>query len=413
MYPFGVGSLRHLALSRKMTGFYLFCGILVDLNLANHYKNRYNNTFLSSGDSSPVITKGKRMRVECKHCGKVLDLPENRLPMGKKISFPCPSCKEKLTLDLRDDAEKDQEMEHAPTAAGKLVFTPIAEKSSEELDGADLKRKILNSVKDLPSMPKIIQKAREVMNDPMSGFKDVAEVIETDQAIAVKVLQVANSAYYGLSGMVSSIHQATVVLGHKTLEQLIILVSSNSLLGSHLKGYRMGAGDLWKHSLSVALCSQLIAKDRAPVIENDAFSVGLIHDAGKLVLDRYLLKRKDQVDAILERGANFLQVEQQVLGFDHTELASELCTRWKLPENHVTAMRHHHTPSESDDNQLSFIVHTANYIAMQTELDKRKDAGCYPLDPQALDFLALDESDLEHYRAAMIESVEQITQSMG
>ena len=353
------------------------------------------------------------MKVECENCSKAFELPDDRLPTGKKISFPCPGCKSKITLDLREKPEPTQPDATPDDSKGKVVFSPIAEKPSGELDGSDLKRKILNSIKDLPPMPKIIYKAREVMANPMSGFKDIAEVIETDQAIAAKVLQVSNSAYYGLSGMVSSIHQATVVLGHKTLEQLITMVSATSLLGSHLKGYRMGSGTLWQHSLAVALCSRLIAKDRAPAMENDAFSVGLIHDAGKLALDRIILERKTLVDQALATGINFLEVEKQVLGFDHTELASELCTKWKLPENHVSAMRFHHDPGASKGNQLAYIVHTANYIAQQSGIGSSMDANLYELDPEAMAFLSLDEEDLARYNEATIEAVSQITQSMA
>jgi len=353
------------------------------------------------------------MKVECGNCDKSFELPDDRLPSGKKVSFPCPACKSKITLDLRVQPEPEEAtVPSEDDDDGKVVYTPIAEKDSGELDGSDLKRKILNSIKDLPPMPKIIYKAREVMANPRSGFKEVAEVIETDQAIAAKVLQVANSAYYGLSGMVSSIHQATVVLGHKTLEQLITMVSATSLLGSLLKGYRMGSGALWQHSLAVALCSRLIAKDRAPALENDAFSVGLIHDAGKLALDKYILERKAEVDKALSTGITFLEVEKQVLGFDHTELASDLCTKWKLPENHVNAMRYHHTPGESDRNQLAYIVHTANHIALQCGIGSNMDAALYELAPDALDFLALDEGDLVGYQNATVEAVSQITQSM-
>ena len=355
------------------------------------------------------------MKVACKNCSKAFELPDDRLPAGKKISFPCPGCKSKITLDLRENPEPMPEQPDARSDGPKekVVFSPLAEKPSGKLDGSDLKRKILNRIKDLPPMPKIIYKAREVMANPMSGFKEIAEVIETDQAIAAKVLQVSNSAYYGLSGMVSSIHQATVVLGHKTLEQLITMVSATSLLGSHLKGYRMGSGNLWQHSLAVALCSRLIAKDRAPAMENDAFSVGLIHDAGKLALDRYLLERKVQVDQALTAGVNFLEVEKQVLGFDHTELASELCAKWKLPENHVSAMRYHHNPGASNGNQLAYIIHTANHIAQQSGIGSSMDATLYELDPEALAFLSLDEEDLTTYSQAMIESVNQIALSMA
>lgn len=361
------------------------------------------------------------MKVECESCGKVISLPDDRLPAGKKVSFPCPGCKSKISLDLRENIDTPGEpaADASPDAAPaeekseKVVYTPIAEKSSGELAGEDLRRKILAGIKDLPPMPKIIYKAREVMANPKSGFKEIAEVIETDQAIAAKVLQVANSAYYGLSGMVASIHQASVVLGHKTLEQLITMVSATSLLGSHLKGYRMGSGALWKHSLAVALGSRQIACDRAPALENDAFSVGLIHDAGKLALDRYMLERKTNVDRLINAGTSFLEIERQVLGFDHTELALDLCTKWKLPEHHASAIRFHHEPLASNDNQLAYIVHTANYIAQQSAASDTTGTESYPLDPKALDFLALDEEDIADYIEKIAESVNQITQSMA
>ena len=355
------------------------------------------------------------MKIECQNCGKTFVLPENRLPAGKKLSFPCPSCKDKITLDLRKDpsSEPEKKTEVAPAhTESKVVPPPISEKSSGELEGTDLKSKIIGRIKDLPPMPKIISKAREVIANPKFGFKEIAEVIETDQAIAAKILQVSNSAYYGLSGMVSSIHQASVVLGHNTLEQLIVMVSATSLLGSHLKGYKMGAGALWQHSLAVAICSRYIAKDRAPAMENDAFSVGLIHDAGKLALDRYLLERIDKVDQAANNTFAFREVEKKVLGFDHTELASDLCTKWRLPENHVSAMRYHHNPSESDGNQLAFIIHTANYIAHLVESGNSPELQD-TLDPEALSFLSLDESDIDKYAEKTAEAVSQITQSMG
>jgi HD-like signal output (HDOD) protein len=355
------------------------------------------------------------MKVNCESCAKSFELPDNRLPTGKIVSFPCPGCKSKITLDLREKPVQIPKETDATTdgAKGKVVFTPISEKASKEIDGDDLKKKILNSIKDLPPMPKIIQKAREVMDNPKSGFKEIAEVIEKDQAIAAKVLQVSNSAYYGLSGMVSSIHQAAVVLGHKTLEQLITMVSTTGLLGNRLKGYRMGSGALWQHSLAVALCSRLIANERAPALENDAFSVGLIHDAGKLALDRYLLQRDEQVGQLLHKQSTFLEAERGVLGFDHTQLASDLCAKWKLPENHVNAMRFHHEPSQSNGNQLAYIVHLANYVAHDCSIGSGQNSPHKELAPETLSFLSVDEEDLKRYTESTIEAVDQISQSMA
>jgi HD-like signal output (HDOD) protein len=348
------------------------------------------------------------MEVSCTSCNKSYNLPDDRLPQGKVISFPCPSCKAKIRLDLRQKDEED------PEESGKVVFKPLADSSEAVLDKEDLKKKIVKKVDDLPPMPKVMLKAREIMADPNSSFKEIAKVIETDQAIAAKILKVANSAYYGLSGMVSSIHQASVVLGYKTLEQVITMVSSASLLGKQLKGYGLGAGVLWRHSLAVAVASKSISQKRAPALENDAFAVGLIHDAGKLALDQYVLTQKKEIDAYLRNnGGCFLKAEQEVLGFDHTEIALELCKKWKLPEDHAAAMRFHHTPSDSKNNQLAHIVHAANFLVCRHGFGTGQLFDEENVAPETLSALRLKLDDLDVIGTEVAATVEEIAANLA
>lgn len=347
------------------------------------------------------------MQVTCDSCGKSYNLPDDRLPKGRIVNFPCPSCKQKVTLDLRENQKSI-----TPTDE-RLVFKPLDDSAEETLDHEDLKKKIIKRVDDLPPMPKVLFKAREIMADPNSSFKDIAQVIEKDQAIAAKVLKVANSAYYGLSGMVSSIHQASVVLGYKTLEQVITMVSSSSMLGRQLKGYKLNAGVLWKHSLAAALASRLLAQKRAPSLENDAFSVGLIHDAGKLALDPYVAAKRKSIDEFLEaQSGSFFEAERQVLGFDHTEIAYDLSNKWKLPEDHAKAMRYHHTPDASSGLQLAHLVHLANYVAAIAGYGCNPSGADTSLSPASLKFLRLKEEDLQTCAAEVTASVEEIISSM-
>ena len=348
------------------------------------------------------------MNIACNSCNSSYDLPDDRLPTGRVVSFACPSCKGKVTLDLRAKDEPQEE------ASEKLVFKPLDQSCETTLCTDDLKKKILNRIKDLPPMPKVLFKARKIMADPKSSFKEIAEVIETDQAIAARILKVANSAYYGLSGMVNSIHQASVVLGYQTLEQVITMVSSSSLLGKQLKGYGINAGVLWKHSLAAALASRLIAQKRAPSLEGDAFSVGLIHDAGKLALDHYIQSKKKEINVFLsENGPSFLMAERNVLGFDHTEIAYDLCQKWNLPVNHADAMRHHHSPDQADNNELAHIVHLADYLAKQAGFGSGPAFDCEPVDPSSLKALRLKDDDLGSISAEVTESVEKITDSLN
>ncbi len=349
------------------------------------------------------------MNVACNACNRSYDLPDNRLPIGRVVSFPCPACKNKITLDLREPAKAKSEEDNSD----KIVFKPLDESSETGLDANDLKKKILNKVKDLPPMPKVLFKAREVMADPKSGFKEIAEVIETDQAIAARVLKVANSAYYGLSGMVNSIHQASVVLGYQTLEQVITMVSSSSLLGRQLRGYGLSAGALWRHSLAVAIGSRMVAQKRAPSLEGDAFSVGLIHDAGKLALDAYISEKNKEIQSFLKnQNPSFLAAERQVLGFDHTEIAFDLCMKWKLPESHAEAMRFHHSPESAGNNQLAHIVHIANFLAQQSGMGTGPAFDNEPLNNASVAILNLKPSDMDDMTAEMISAVDKISESL-
>jgi HD-like signal output (HDOD) protein len=359
--------------------------------------------------SNRFFPEGFTMNVSCKSCNSSYDLPDSRLPKGRVVSFPCPSCKQKITIDLREPEDSEAEND----GANRLIYTPLDSSHEAELSIDDLKRKIINKVKDLPPMPKVLFKAREVMSDPKSGFKEIAKVIEADQAIAARILKVANSAYYGLSGMVNSIHQAAVVLGYQTLEQVITMVSSSSLLGKQLKGYGLSAGTLWRHSLAVAIGSRLLANKRAPSLEGDAFSVGLIHDVGKLALDVYIVqKNKEFQDFLKNQNPSFLEAERHILGFDHTEVAFDLCQKWKLPDTHAKAMRFHHSP-ELCDNPLAHIVHLANFLAKQSGLGSGPAFDQEALNEATIESLNLKPEDMEAISSEMVSAVEAITASLN
>ena len=219
------------------------------------------------------------MKVDCTSCHKSYNIPDEKLPMGKKVSFPCPNCKEKIKLDLRSDASvSDLIQEDLSVPSASDVETPS--------DSEELKNKILRTLVDLPAMPQVVLKARKLMANVNSGIKDVVKVLETDQAIATKILKMANSAYYGMSGKISTIQHASIILGYDTIGELITLASSSGLMNRVLKGYGLGAGDLWRHSMSVAIGSRIIAGRKDSSLEETSFSAGLIHDAGKLVLDK-------------------------------------------------------------------------------------------------------------------------------
>lgn len=356
------------------------------------------------------------MKFTCDGCQKSFNVPDEKLPFGNKVTFPCPACKAEILLDLRKNPDN--------TGAQVSTAPPEPALTIEQAQDPDtivaLKKKILKNINELPPMPQIVFKAHEIMDDSNSSTKQVADLIETDQAIATKVLKMANSAYYGLSGKVSSIQHASVVLGYKALGELITLAGTSVLMGNKLYGYDMDSGDLWRHAMAVAFASKIIAKNGFPSLENDAFSAGLIHDVGKLILDRPVLNRKVLFEEYMGSGdKSYLAAERKILGFDHAEIGYEICCHWKIPEALAQTIRYHHNPERSDSDQLVFIVYMANTLAKMAEslemvgtIENGIDAMMYMIDDEAMAFLNLKEKDVSAIIAEVLESVNKISQEM-
>lgn len=347
------------------------------------------------------------MKIKCKGCGKAYDIPDERLPVGQVVSFPCPACKNIINIDLRPKSKAAQ-----PTPEMTEPTSP-KEMDTDHPKGEALQKIILRRLKELPPMPQVMFKAREVMNDPKSNFKALSDILQTDQAMATRVLRLSNSAYYGLAGKVSSVQHASILLGYQTVGEIVSMAGASTLLGNSLDGYKLDSGDLWQHSLAVAIGSKIIAKKTNPSLENDAFAAGLIHDSGKIVLDAYLQERATAFEEFMKDGQKtFLDAEKNILGFDHSEIAALMCESWKIPASLITAIRYHHYPSRSNENILTYIVHVADSLSMMSGIGTGIDGMLYEMNSKALEFLGLKEEIVGDIIEEIVVSVDKIASEM-
>jgi len=355
------------------------------------------------------------MKIECPDCRKAYKIPDEKIPFGKKFAVSCLACKKRIVIDLRSEAKPNEPPQPQKPEKKAQAAAPARERSfgKKQPSGIKLKYGILRTLDDLPAMPHVVQKAQGIMARSDSNVKELARVIELEQAIATRVLKLANSAYYGLSGKVSSVQHASVLLGYKALGDLISVAGISNLMSKDLEGYQLDSGDLWRHSIAVAFGSRILANRKDTEFGNVAFFAGLIHDAGKLILDSYVYERKDAFDEFMADGENtFVNAEKKILGFDHSEIAFELCQKWKIPNDQRIAIRYHHSPSKSDGNELAFILHMADYIAMVNGYGAGADNGQCPMEDGVMDFLDLREEDVENIKKDVQESVEKMSQEV-
>ena len=355
------------------------------------------------------------MKIECPSCLHVSKLKNDLLlSHSKGLHVKCPKCESLIKLYLLARSEKDAPLQTVMDPFGdQFDHLNLSVNGPEKQSESNvLKTKILRSLVNLPPMPHIILRAQEIMDDPDSSLKDLAGVIETDQAIVARILTLANSAYYGVSGMVSSIQHASVLLGQKTLGELITISASSRLLSKNLRGYKISPESLWKHSLAVAIGSKILVQRLEPNLTDDAFIAGLLHDAGKIILDPYIYERQEDFDAFFKDGNHtFLKAEQQILGFDHAEIMSRATRFWRFPEAQSTAIRFHHYPSMSENDLLANIVHLSDYISKKSDYDAGQEAERTPnFEEGVLKFLGIQREKLDDIAAVVFDSVKKLVE---
>ncbi|MBK8166732.1 MAG: HDOD domain-containing protein [bacterium] len=203
-------------------------------------------------------------------------------------------------------------------------------------------REIIEATGQLPALPATTARLLALMDDQSAGAAQVLEVIGTDPALTANLLKLCNSAYYGLRREVGSVHEALVMLGNRTVVQLAFATSLGDVLRGPLAGYRLERDALWRHSLAVAVgAAHLagVAGDRS--LRERAFTAGLVHDIGKLVLNGPLKAKLQQLPQTGSYDA-LRQGERDLLGFDHAEAGQALAESWNFPAALADVIGRHH-----------------------------------------------------------------------
>jgi putative nucleotidyltransferase with HDIG domain len=228
---------------------------------------------------------------------------------------------------------------------------------------------LIEKVTDLPSPSPSALRLITSLNRPDTDPDEIVRVVEQDPVLSAKLLAVCNSAAVGASQPVASTKQAVFYLGYREIYRLVMAISFGGALGRVLSGHAMRDRELWRHSLVTALATQaVLAEARAADFEPSiAYTAGLVHDIGKIVLNEVLdfdtqAKLRDRIE---RDHRSRLEAERDVLHTDHAEVGAALLRRWRLPDLLVEAVADHHQPITSPRPQLSAVVHVANCVAHQ------------------------------------------------
>lgn len=223
-------------------------------------------------------------------------------------------------------------------------------------------RGIIGSLDRLPSVPKMYVELTAIAQDPTKGLSDLATVVERDPAMSATVLQVVNSAYFGVPQRVTSIQRAVSCLGAETLKALAFsaeLFSTCALPASC--GVRVD--ELHANSLRLAQVARQLLPD--PKRACEAFTAALMVDIGRLVLAMSAPEQFKLANDISRTSCRAIdEVEHEVLGVNHAEVGAYLLGMWGLPQSLVETVAHHHRPSRQRNGPFDVLaaVHVASAL---------------------------------------------------
>lgn len=251
--------------------------------------------------------------------------------------------------------------------------------------------RLLDSTPHLPALPVAVFEVIRLAGDFNSSTTQIANAVSKDQSLSGRVLQLANSAYYGLAREVAAVVDAIGLLGKASVRNLALLATSRRWYESEDMHKQTALKPLWNHAVACAVASQTLADSVYPAQSEEAFCAGLLHNVGKVVLSVSVPDRMAKVTiAALKTNLTVSEVEKRVFGFDHAEVGYELCKRWDLPDRILNPILYHHRPGECpNDRHLTDIVHVADRLCAVLGTAPGTDHFLSPVDHDAFKRLGL------------------------
>ncbi len=227
---------------------------------------------------------------------------------------------------------------------------------------------ILESLDSIPTPNFVVTKVIDLVSQPNISASELTEVIEKDPNLTVRVMKLANSAYYGLPHNISTLSHAVMILGFKTVRNLVTSVyMHDAFFSSNLKTKMITADKLWWHLIVTAVTTEVISDSIGYVDKEEVFLVGMLHDLGKMITANLF---PSYTDAIIELSSKasltYRESEEKLELPDHVSIINRLMEKWGFPDEIATAIEFHHEPEKLEDENfkdITYISHAADVIA--------------------------------------------------
>ncbi len=273
---------------------------------------------------------------------------------------------------------------------------------------------VCEMARNIPCSPWLLPQVMTCLRNEKASVTEIEEVIRKDPGLSATALRIANSAFLSRGSQIDSLNQAILRLGFKEVYKLVVTSISERWLSNEVEGYGWEPGDLYRHSLCVAVGAELIAKKTGWIQPEVAYTAGLLHDVGKLALAYACCDVFDEVRKYQEvNQCSWRKAENDLLGYDHTDIGGTLLEGWSYPANLIEVACFYPTPSQAGHEHFKFVlaIHAAKHLAITMGAGVGEDGFKTEMDHESLESNGIDEDFMVQLLPDVLEGYENITNS--
>ena len=295
----------------------------------------------------------------------------------------------------------------------EVIFVDNTDSKAQNKNILEKTIEIKNKIKEIPSLPHVVTKVMEVIQDDNSSAFTLSKIIAGDLGLTSKVLKIVNSAVYGFEKQITSIRQAIVILGFTTIRGIVISAGIFKIFSPN-KNTIFDYENFWRHSILTALGAKFLIKNLNFSQNTDIFSIAFLHDLGKIILAQYDCDNYLSVYSKIEEQSDYkikFKIEEEACGINHSEIAYSVMNSWNLPPIFAEVCLYHHTPHLSRDFEfVCSIIYITDIIV--NDILKGNLLDTKPFAEDTLNKFNISQNSLEalyNYIVEQRENVKDIT----
>jgi HD-like signal output (HDOD) protein len=271
---------------------------------------------------------------------------------------------------------------------------------------------MITNLKNLPPAPRVMPKLLKLLNNDDASVVDIVGLIQLDASLTAKLISMANSAYFAAGGSIADLDEAVNRLGFREIYRTVSLICSRSLVGQSLESYQLDADERWYHSVIMGIVMETLALRLQTMDTSTAYTIGLLHDIGKIAIHQSLgASYAEVLRQVEQKGIPLVEGERQSFGFDHAAAGSMLLATWDFPSEIHEPIGCQYEPSRACEYpQHAALLHFSQWIAASIGGVPGKNAWAFALDEGVFSTLKVNQSQA---MALMLSCKAQVDQKQS